>query len=119
MIQGKIWGWTSPLIKNEFVQMHRIHIVPGGVCSKHLHEHRHNGFYCMKGHVIIRSWVDEVNYPEEPDETVLLDGQFTVVPPGVNHQFEAVLASDVIELYWPESLKTEDIMREAAGYLNV
>lgn len=119
MISGKIWGSTEALLENEFVQMHRIMIYPGGICSKHMHVHRYNGFLCIAGRVKIRVWKNAPNYPGEPDVTTLTPGDFTVVPPGEYHQFEAMLdVCDVLEIYWPASLEAADIVRESPGRMS-
>lgn len=117
MISGKIWGDTSSILENEFVQLHRINVSRGGVCSKHSHTHRYNGFLCITGRIIIRVWKNAPNYPGEPDVTVLTDGEFTAVPPGELHQFEALEETDMLEIYWPASLESADIAREAPGMI--
>ena len=44
---GKIWGETELILANNALEFHRIDFKEGGVCSKHLHEWKWNGFYCM------------------------------------------------------------------------
>ena len=40
--QGKVWGLTQHIFAHNDVSIHRVEIVPGGTCSKHLHEHKWN-----------------------------------------------------------------------------
>ena len=52
---GKIWGETELILANNACEFHRIDFKKGGVCSKHLHEWKWNGFYCMSGQLKIKS----------------------------------------------------------------
>ena len=44
---GKIWGSTELILANSSLEFHRIDFKKGGVCSKHKHKYKWNGFYCM------------------------------------------------------------------------
>ena len=55
-IAGKIWGQTELILANSSLEFHRIDYKAGGVCSKHLHEWKWNGFYCMTGKIKIKVW---------------------------------------------------------------
>ena len=44
MIAGKVWGSTELIEANGALEFHRIATRKGGVCSKHLHEFKWNGF---------------------------------------------------------------------------
>ena len=46
-VAGKIWGQTELILANSSCEFHRIDFVKGGVCSKHKHEWKWNGFYVM------------------------------------------------------------------------
>jgi len=111
MKAGKIWGQTELLEANGVLEFHRINAAAGGVCSKHKHEFKWNGFFVESGRLIIRVW--KGNYV---DETVLTAGQYTKVAPGEFHQFEAVEDTVAFELYWAE-FDHNDIERETVGKL--
>ncbi len=112
MIAGKVWGNTELLEANGVLEFHRIDIKKGGVCSKHKHKFKLNGFFVEKGALVIRVWKN--NY-DLVDETVLMAGMYTKVAPGEYHQFEALEDTVAFELYWAE-FDHEDIERETVGY---
>jgi len=112
MISGKVWGQTELLEANSSLEFHRIEIHSGGVCSKHQHKHKWNGFYVESGRLLIRVWKN--NY-DLVDETVLETGQYTRVAPGEYHQFEALENTVAFEIYWV-ALDHEDIQRDTVGF---
>ena len=85
---GKIWGQTELILANSSCEFHRIDFVKGGVCSKHKHEWKWNGFYVVSGEMKIRVWQKDYDLV---DETIL-------------------------ELYWAE-FRHNDIIRESVGHL--
>ena len=94
MIAGKVWGQTELIEANGALEFHRIEMNTGGVCSKHLHEFKWNGFYVESGSMLIRVWQKDYDLI---DETVLVAG-------GVAY-----------ELYWAE-FNHNDIKRETVGH---
>jgi len=112
MIQGKVWGTTELIESNSSLEFHRIQIVKGGVCSKHKHYSKWNGFYVESGKLIIRVWKKDYTLV---DETIVSTGQYTKVIPGEYHQFEAVEDTIAFEIYWT-ALDSNDIQRETVGY---
>ena len=56
---GKIWGSTELIEANNALEFHRIETKKGGVCSKHLHSFKWNGFYVESGQLLIRVWQNE------------------------------------------------------------
>ena len=56
MKQGKVWGQTELLEANGVLEFHRIEAKAGGVCSKHTHKFKWNGFFVESGEMIIRVW---------------------------------------------------------------
>lgn len=112
MKQGKIWGTTELLEANGVLELHRIETHTGGVCSKHKHNHKWNGFFVEQGRLLIRVWKN--NY-DLVDETVLEAGDYTKVAPGEYHQFEALENTVAFEIYWAE-FDHDDISRETAGF---
>ena len=117
---GKVWGKTELLLANHSVEFHRIETIKGGVCSKHKHEHKCNGFFVESGRMLIRVWKDYglKNTLSQVDETILETGDFTQVKPGEYHQFEALEDTVAFELYWTEVLNHNDIVRETVGYID-
>lgn len=111
--QGKIWGSTELVaLVPGVVELHRLEAVEGGVCSKHAHQSKTNGFYVESGKLLIREWQQRYDLV---DETILEAGDYCTVPPGVQHQFEALEDTVAFELYYAE-LISDDIIRETIGY---
>lgn len=112
MKSGKVWGETKLLHANGVLEFHRIETVKGGVCSKHKHQFKWNGFFVESGKLLIRVWKGDYDLV---DETILEPGDFTQVKPGEYHQFEALEDTVAFELYWAE-FNHNDIVRETVGY---
>ena len=112
MKAGKVWGLTEQIEMNGVLEFHRIEMNKGGVCSKHLHEFKWNGFYVESGRMLIRVWQNDYDLV---DETILEPGEYTKVRPGVYHQFECLKDGVAFELYWAE-FNHNDIQRETVGY---
>ena len=112
MIAGKVWGTTELIERNGVLEFHRIKTKKGGVCSKHLHEYKWNGFFVEKGKLLIRVWQKDYDLI---DETVLTDGMYTKVKPGLLHQFEVLEDTIAYELYWAE-FPEKDIKRDTVGF---
>jgi hypothetical protein len=112
MKAGKVWGQTELLEANGVLEFHRIETKKGGVCSKHKHKFKWNGFFVEKGKLLIRVW--KGNY-DLVDETIIGAGEYTKVAPGEFHQFEALEDTIAFELYWAE-FDHEDIERETVGF---
>jgi mannose-6-phosphate isomerase-like protein (cupin superfamily) len=112
MKAGKVWGQTELLEANGVLEFHRIKAKAGGVCSKHKHKFKWNGFFVESGKMIIRVW--KKNY-DLVDETILEPGQYTKVAPGEYHQFEAIEDTIAFELYLAE-FDHNDIERESVGF---
>jgi len=109
---GKVWGVTELIDSNNVFELHRIKIKKGGVCSKHLHKHKWNGFFVEKGKLLIRCWKKNYNLT---DETILNAGEYTKVPPLELHQFEALKETVCFEIYWA-NFDHDDIERETVGF---
>ncbi len=108
---GKIWGMTELIHKNGVLEFHRIDTKKGGVCSKHKHQFKWNGFYVVSGKLKIKVWKGDYDLV---DETILNPGDFTQVKPGEYHSFECLEDAVAFELYWAEFDHT-DIVRESVG----
>ena len=109
---GKIWGQTELIHANGVLEFHRIDFKAGGVCSKHKHQFKWNGFYVVSGRMKIRVWQKDYDLI---DETILGPGDFTRVKPGLMHSFEGIEDGVAFELYWAE-FNHDDIQRETVGH---
>ena len=109
---GKIWGQTELIHANGVLEFHRIDYKAGGVCSKHKHQFKWNGFYVVSGKMKIRVWQKDYDLI---DETILGPGDFTRVKPGLMHSFEGIEDGVAFELYWAE-FNHDDIQRESVGH---
>jgi mannose-6-phosphate isomerase-like protein (cupin superfamily) len=109
---GKIWGQTELIHANGVLEFHKIDYKAGGVCSKHKHQFKWNGFYVVSGKMKIRVWQKDYDLV---DETVLGPGDFTRVKPGLMHSFEGIEDGVAFELYWAE-FNHDDIQRESVGH---
>ena len=78
MFAGKVWGTTKLIEANGALEFHRIEMDRGGVCSKHLHEFKWNGFYVESGTMLVRVWQKDYDLV---DETILNAGDYTKVKP--------------------------------------
>jgi quercetin dioxygenase-like cupin family protein len=113
MKAGKIWGQTELIHANGVLEFHRIDFIKGGVCSKHKHAFKWNGFYVVSGKMKVKVWSGDYDLI---DETILGPGEFTRVKPGFYHQFEGIEDGIAFELYWAE-FNHNDIIRESVGHL--
>lgn len=112
MHSGKVWGTTELVEANGALEFHRIEMKTGGVCSKHLHRYKWNGFYVESGVMLIRTWQRDYDLV---DETILEAGEYHKVKPGLYHQFECLESGVAFELYWAE-FNHNDIERENVGF---
>jgi len=107
---GKIWGETEEIFNNGAASIHYLKIKKGGFCSEHYHQKKFNKFFIAKGNLLIKVWKGDGFI----DETVLWEGESTVVDPGVYHQFIAQTDVECIEIYYLPPL-SEDIFRRTTG----
>jgi mannose-6-phosphate isomerase-like protein (cupin superfamily) len=113
MKAGKIWGQTELIHANGVLEFHRIEFKKGGVCSKHAHKFKWNGFFVESGKMLVRVW--QKDQKDLIDETILSAGDFTRVKPSFYHQFEGLEDGVAFELYWAE-FNHNDIERENVGF---
>lgn len=114
MKQGKIWGNTISLFNKNNVEMHRIEIKKGGICSKHKHEHKFNAFFVEDGQLEIEVWKKDYDLC---DKTLLNNGEISIIMPGEYHRFRALEKTIAFEIYWVE-LSTDDIIRKDHGRID-
>ena len=108
---GKIWGQTELIHANGVLEFHKIDFKAGGVCSKHKHNFKWNGFYVVSGQMKIKVWQKDYDLV---DETILGPGDFTRDKPGLMHSFEGMEDGVAFELYWAE-FNHNDIKRRSSG----
>lgn len=114
MVTGKVWGETRALLVTPMIEVHRILIQPGMVCSMHKHQFKWNAFLVIRGRLNIE--VRKKDYALT-DVTELREGDFTTVAPGEFHRFVSLDEYvDALEIYYPEGLSA-DIVRENVGGL--
>lgn len=113
MKAGKVWGTTELIEANGALEFHRIEMKKNGVCSKHLHKYKWNGFYVESGKMRVKVWQNDYDLI---DETIIGAGQYTKVKPGLYHQFECLQDGVAYELYWAE-FSHNDIVRETTGFM--
>lgn len=111
MKQGKIWGETELIFKNDNFEAHRIFVKKGGYCSKHYHQYKHNIFYVELGNLLVK--VQKNNY-NLIDGTNLFSGDKMDVNPNEMHWFEALDDTIAFEIYYSEPI-SGDIVRESCG----
>jgi len=111
-----VWGQTELIHANGVLEFHRIDFLAGGVCSKHKHQFKWNGFYVMTGRMKVSVW--QKDQQDLVDETILGPGDFTRVKPGYMHQFEGIEDGVAFELYWAE-FNHDDIQRETVGFKKI
>jgi len=114
--QGKVWGHTSLILSKNNTSIHRIAVNPGGYCSVHKHDHKHNMFFIESGELTVRVWKNDYDLV---DVTTLEAGDSVSIAPGEYHQFENTSGFEAIvyEIYWTE-LDEGDISRKSVGGLN-
>jgi tellurite resistance-related uncharacterized protein len=118
IIQGKVWGHTTPLFNRNNVELHIAEIKKGGYCSKHAHKFKYNRFIVLKGSLKVTIWKDYGNGTSLEDISHLGVSQECTVNPGDFHKFEALEDTTVLEVYWVE-LNENDIVRlDQGGVIN-
>ena len=112
MKQGKNWGSTIEIKSTANLSLHRLRINKGGVCSKHKHQFKHNGFFVESGKLLVTIWKRDYDLI---DKTILGPKEYTEVAPLEYHQFEALEDTICYEFYFHSPI-TEDIERETQGF---
>lgn len=105
-----MWGSTSEIFATSTFELHRLTVKLGHRCSRHSHLTKFNGFYVESGLLVVTVWQPTGTV----DVTHLYDGDSMIVPPGVDHQFEAFTPVVALEVYWTE-LRGDDIVRKDTG----
>lgn len=106
---GKVWGTTTPIFQSASTEVQSLYAKKGFRCSRHCHTSKSNLFLVISGKLKVTVEKDGLE-----DEVFLGPGEMTVVSPGLYHEFEALMNSHLIELYWVE-LNPDDITRKDQG----
>lgn len=114
--QGKVWGTTHCLFKSPFFSVHLLHVNKGGFCSEHRHERKLNHFHVLSGELAIHEWPGDLGQ-DQPDTTVLGQGESKSVPVGNWHSFTAREETVCLEIYEAAPVE-EDIIRRTTGGMN-
>jgi len=109
-IQGKFWGSTRCFFENATSEVHYIEANKGGYCSRHYHKDKWNRFIVLEGELRVTIYKES-----NEDVTILTNGMFSDVPPGVEHRFEAIKDTKALEVYWTNPLDPGDIVRRDTG----
>ena len=109
-MEGKTWGQTDCLFSHHNVEIHRIEVVAGGYCSRHIHKIKFNRFFVESGLLTVRIFRDN----KLTDSVDLGPGMSTVVKPGEKHQFIAKEKTVAYEIYYTV-LESNDIERYSQG----
>lgn len=114
--EDKIWGKTATILQTPGLSFHRAEVNAGFKCSIHRHDDRINGFFVEQGVVKVHVW-GHMPVPSEPPTITytLSPGMFVKVDHGVFHMFECVETGVLFEVYWPPSVRNEDIVRLNEG----
>lgn len=102
----KAWGTSEALMLSPFCEVHEIVFRAGERCSVHNHTHRHNGFYVIRGKMLVQEL--DGHHVESHE---LGPRDWVSVPPGVDHVFISIEDGVALEVYWPE-FPAEDINRK-------
>ena len=110
----KSWGSTQLVFEFNGVEMHRIKVEMGGFCSVHRHLHKNNLFMMERGSLslVTGRMVGGEFVPSQQVE--MCEGERTVVPVGIWHQFRSSAGATALEVYWVDA-RGEDIDRHSVG----
>lgn len=111
--EGKIWGTTTEIYRDETISLHLLKILEGGYSSKHRHQKKANIFHVLEGEL-------QIDMAAGPgwDITILTEGQAAVITSPTWHRFKALKPSLVLEIY-KVTLEDPDIEREDRGGLEI
>jgi mannose-6-phosphate isomerase len=99
----KPWGYELIWARTDRYVGKILHIEPGHVLSLQYHNKKDESIYVLAGEIVLR-----IRQGETLIERQLMRGEAFHIPPKLVHQFEAVVASDLLEASTPE---IDDIVR--------
>jgi len=116
-LQGKPWGETRCVFRDDTHEVWHATIFPGGFSSRHFHTHKDNLFYVVSGRLKVHVFASQPD-PGTPTTTHDLGaGDCLTIEAGVWHQFDATLATCPVQLVevYRAGLRGEDIVRLDQG----
>jgi quercetin dioxygenase-like cupin family protein len=99
----KPWGYELVWARTDRYVGKILHIEPGHVLSLQYHNAKDESIYVLRGEIVLRLMQGETLI-----ERTVREGEAFHVPPKLVHQFEAVVASDLLEASTPE---LDDVVR--------
>jgi mannose-6-phosphate isomerase len=99
----KPWGYELIWARTDRYVGKILHIEPGHVLSLQYHHKKDESIYVLAGEIILR-----LQQGDTLIERRMAQGEAFHIPPKQVHQFEAVVASDLIEASTPE---LDDVVR--------
>ena len=119
-ITNKAWGTTQTLISDRLAELHKIVVKPGGYCSRHHHERRHNHFSVASGQLVVMNYSTNIN-------RILTEGMSYTAQAGDVHKFINYGPADVVayelytvteahmEMHSEARIDPDDIIRQDVG----
>ena len=99
----KPWGYELIWARTDRYVGKILHIEPGHVLSLQYHNTKDESIYVLRGEIILR-----IRQGETLIERGMKEGESCHIPPKLVHQFEAVVAADLLEASTPE---LDDVVR--------
>ena len=109
MIEGKVWGTTAEIFRENGCSVHLLNINQGGFCSEHCHQAKRNCFFVLSGTLEVTIYRHGL-----VDTVILTAGNSTAVDPGLYHKFAAKTRCRALEFY-SVILSESDIKRRSHG----
>jgi quercetin dioxygenase-like cupin family protein len=100
---AKPWGYELIWARTDRYVGKILHIEPGHVLSLQYHKEKDESIYMLRGEIILRFQQGDTLI-----ERPLREGEAFHIHPKLVHQFEAVVASDVLEASTPQ---IDDVVR--------
>lgn len=99
----KPWGYELIWAKTDRYVGKVLHIEPGHLLSLQYHKEKDESIYVLRGEIILR-----LQQGDTLIERRMAEGEAFHIRPRMIHQFEAVVASDLLEASTPE---IDDVVR--------
>ena len=99
----KPWGYELVWAKTDRYVGKILHIEPGHVLSLQYHTKKDESIYILRGEILLR-----IQQGDTLIERRMREGEAFHIQPRLIHQFEAVVASDLLEASTPE---IDDVVR--------
>jgi len=106
----KPWGYELIWARTERYVGKILHVRGGHVLSRQYHHRKDETMHVLSGELVLRTWAAEDG---PADERAFRPGETAHIPPGLIHQIEAVVDSDVLEASTPE---LDDLVRLSDRY---